>query len=223
MKRNTKIARKMCMAAFASCVLVTIVCGEIMGGELVASSESAFVGTWPQWRGPQRDGWVGDSDWPTGLTETQLLQQWRQPIGDGYSGPIVSETQVFTFETKDKKEEIVRAFDRKTGALLWDIDGYLYLHRRDRRFCCIDLANQKITWTSKPRFGQYVSLVTNGKQILGLDQKGELLLIDANPESFVLRDRRSVAKDSWAHLAVVDDQVFVRELQAISAYRWHIP
>ena len=35
-----------------------------------------------------------------------------------YSGPIVSDTLVFTTETKDKKREVVRALDRKTGGQL---------------------------------------------------------------------------------------------------------
>jgi outer membrane protein assembly factor BamB len=44
------------------------------------------------------------------------------PLGPGYSGPIVSESLVFTTETKDKKREIVRAFDRHTGEQRWEAD-----------------------------------------------------------------------------------------------------
>jgi hypothetical protein len=104
------------------------------------------------------------------------------------------------------------------------IDGHIYLLRRDRRFCCIDPDAREILWVSKDKFGQYWSLAANGTRILALDQKGELLLIEANPDEFKLLDRRKIAKqDTWAHVAVAGDQVFVRELKAIAAYRWRAP
>jgi outer membrane protein assembly factor BamB len=102
------------------------------------------------------------------------------------------------------------------------IDGHAYLHRRDGRFSCVDLAAGKEKWTSPDRYGQYWSLATDGKRILALDQRGELLLLRANPEKFELLDARRVATEqTWAHVAVCGDEVFVRELKAVAAYRWH--
>jgi outer membrane protein assembly factor BamB len=99
------------------------------------------------------------------------------------------------------------------------IDGHIYLHLRNQRFTCINLATGKEQWTTTP-FGKYWSMVANGDKILALDQRGELLLIRADPKQFNLLDRRKVADDSWAHLAVCGDEVFVRELEAMTAYRW---
>jgi outer membrane protein assembly factor BamB len=100
------------------------------------------------------------------------------------------------------------------------IDGHAYLHLRNQRFACIDLASGTERWISKP-FGKYWSLVANGDRILALDERGELLLIQANPEKFQLVDRRQVSDDStWAHVAVADGQVFVRALRSLSVYRW---
>jgi outer membrane protein assembly factor BamB len=101
------------------------------------------------------------------------------------------------------------------------VDGKLYLHQQNQKFSCLDPASSKVLWTSKKPFGQYWSLVANGHRILALDQEGELLLIDANPEAFTLLDRRKITdQDTWAHVAVAGDQIFVRELNAITAYRW---
>ena len=99
------------------------------------------------------------------------------------------------------------------------IDNHVYIHLRNQRFTCIDLATGKEKWTTKP-FGKYWSMVANADHILALDQKGELLLIHANPEEFELLDRRKVADDAWAHLAVCGKEVFVRELNAMAVYRW---
>ncbi|MFM9080280.1 MAG: PQQ-binding-like beta-propeller repeat protein, partial [Opitutaceae bacterium] len=75
--------------------------------------------TWPQWRGPARDGRVAGPAWPRRLGEAEVKPLWRAPLGPGYSGPIVSDQAVFVTETLDKKTEVVRALDRRTGAELW--------------------------------------------------------------------------------------------------------
>ena len=100
------------------------------------------------------------------------------------------------------------------------IGGHAYLHLKNRRFTCLDLRTGERKWTTAP-YGKYWSLVANGDRILALDERGELLLIRATPEKFDLVDRRKIADDStWAHLAVCGSELFVRELDAIAAYRW---
>jgi len=75
---------------------------------------------WPQWRGPTRDGVVTDVPWPDTLDDKTLTQVWRVDLAEGYPGPIVSGDRVFTVETLDAKDEVVRAFDAKTGEPLWE-------------------------------------------------------------------------------------------------------
>lgn len=387
--------------------------------------------TWLQWRGPTRDGMIRDDGWPKALQGDALTLIWRVELGDGYSSPIVDSNRVFTFETRGRSQEVVRALDRNTGKQLWTatwragmnvpffaasngswvrstpacdgnslylggmrdllvcldtadgkekwqvdfgkrygtplpsfglvssplvvedglyiqaggsfvkldkesgktiwrtledgggmygsafsspmlgtlcqrpqvlvqtrtllagvepktgqvlwkqaveafrgmnilnptvfgdtiftssygggtillgldrqeeafsvrtvwktrsegymstpvvIGGKAYLYRRDRSFSCVDIASGRELWVTQDKFGQYWSLVSNGALILALDQKGELLLIRANPEKFDLLDRRRVSTaQTWAHLVVCGKEVFVREQRAIAAYRW---
>ena len=78
--------------------------------------------SWSQWRGPNRDGMVdAGSDWPKSISQDHLKQVWRKELSKGYPGPVVSETMVFTAESKGKSE-IVKAFDRKTGEQKWETD-----------------------------------------------------------------------------------------------------
>ena len=103
------------------------------------------------------------------------------------------------------------------------IDGHLYLHLRNQRFTCIDLSTGTTRWTTKP-YGQYWSMLANGNKILALDERGELLLIRANPEEFQLLDSQKVSEDpTWAYLAVVGNEVFIRELNGMAVYRWGEP
>lgn len=100
------------------------------------------------------------------------------------------------------------------------IDGHAYLHLQNRRFTCINLKTGEQSWTTEP-FGQYWSMVAQGDRILALDQTGSLFLIKANPKQFELVDTRKISKaDTWAHLAVCGDELFIRELNALAAYRW---
>lgn len=86
-------------------------CLGIRSGLLAASDD------WPQWRGPFRDGSVQGSAWPSNFAG--LKPSWSQTLGPGYSGPIVSGSRVFVTETQEKRDEIVRALDRRTGKELW--------------------------------------------------------------------------------------------------------
>lgn len=100
-------------------------------------------------------------------------------------------------------------------------DGHAYLLLQNQRLACVDLKNGEQKWRSSS-FGQYQSLVAQGDRILALDERGELLLFRATPEKFELLSQTKVSEqDTWAHLAVAGDQVFIRELNAITAYRWN--
>ncbi len=98
-------------------------------------------------------------------------------------------------------------------------DSHVYVHLKNRRFSCMDLNSGSQKWSSKP-FGQYWSMVAQGNRILALDERGELLLVEPSTEEFKLVDRFKVTSNAWAHLAVVDDLVLVRDLNALTVYRW---
>lgn len=88
----------------------------------MASNPLSAAPDWLEWRGPTRDGQIhqGAKAWPDRLNEGNLKKVWSKDLARGYSSPIVSGSRIFTVETKDKKNEIVRAFDRKTGEQLWE-------------------------------------------------------------------------------------------------------
>lgn len=100
------------------------------------------------------------------------------------------------------------------------IDGHAYVHLRSRRFQCLNLSTGKETWTTEP-FGRYWSMVARGQQILALDERGELLLIEANPAEFKVLDKRQVSDvEAWAHLAVAGEDVVIRDLKNLTLWKW---
>lgn len=387
---------------------------------------------WTQWRGPNRDGKIATSEWPNSLNENALKELWSTDLAEGYASPVLTTDLVFSVETRDKKEEVVRAFDRNTGEQLWEfattgamkvpfyaarngswarstpatdgdylyvlnmvdvltcldvktgkeiwqvdfkerentqkppfggvssplvegdyvyvqgghaaakldrktsenvwrvmeerqgmfagsfsspvmteihgirqfvvqtrstlggidpdsgeilwstpveasrgmniltplvsgnriftstyeggsfcfdieqsrgkqsatlkwrlpkvegymtspviVDDYIYHQARDKQLYCINFSTGAVQWESEQGFGQYWSMVVNGSQILALDEQGDLLLFEANPDGFQIIDQRKISEEpTWAHLAVFGDQVFVRGLKTMTAYSW---
>lgn len=99
-------------------------------------------------------------------------------------------------------------------------DGHVYMHLQNQRFTCLNLETGETCWTSEP-FGKYSSMIIQGDKVLALDQRGELILFRATPKDFELLSQHRVSdQETWAHLAAVEDQLFVRELNAISAFRF---
>jgi hypothetical protein len=100
------------------------------------------------------------------------------------------------------------------------VGGHAYVHLRNQRFACLDLATGKEAWITKP-FGRYWSLVARGDRILALDETGDLRLIRATPEEYaIVGEAKVAAKESWAHLAVDGNELYVRDLEGLTALEW---
>jgi outer membrane protein assembly factor BamB len=77
----------------------------------------AVSAQWAQWRGPNRDGIVPSANVPGSWPKEPLLK-WKQPIGEGYSSPVVDKGLVFVHSRQDP-QEIVTAFDLASGKTAW--------------------------------------------------------------------------------------------------------
>jgi outer membrane protein assembly factor BamB len=163
---------------------------------------------------------------------------WSHPVpsfrGMNILTPTVVGDRIFTssYQNRSWLYALERAGDGYTVTEQWNnnaqgymsspvvVGGHVYLHLGNQRFTCIDLATGTRVWNSDA-FGKYVSLVAQGDRILGLDERGVLLLLRADPAGFQLLDQQKVAaQETWAHLAVVGDELYVRELNALAAFRW---
>lgn len=164
---------------------------------------------------------------------------WTQPVpsfrGMNILTPLAHDGGVFTSSyggkaflfrpaVKDGRFDVETAWTNKAQAYMTSpvvVGGHAYLLLKNQRFACIELKTGRECWTTAEGFGQYWSMAVQGDRILALDERGELLLLRANPERFELLDRRKISDaPAWGHLAVCGDEIFVRELNAIAAYRW---
>lgn len=101
------------------------------------------------------------------------------------------------------------------------IDGHAYYFTRANRFVCVRLEDGEIAWISPPPGDEYWSLVTDGARILALANTGVLRLIEATPEEYRVIDEMQIAEDeTWAHLALVDGRLYVRDLFSLAVFDW---
>jgi hypothetical protein len=77
-------------------------------------------------------------------------------------------------------------------------------------------------WSSEEKFSEYASLVANNEKALALTADGKLLLLHLDPSKFKLIDSKKISDEpTWAHLAVCDKELFVRELKGLSKLNWN--
>lgn len=177
-----------------------------------------------------------------GVDEATGNELWSQKIeafrGMNILTPVVFGDAIFTSsyggkawlfdlvtsgDSTDKKMSVTERWHTKTQGYMSTpvvIKGHIYTHLKNQRFACIELATGNERWVTTP-FGKYWSLVAQGQKILALDERGDLLLINANPEKFELLGQRHLSDSpTWAHLAVCGDELFVRDLKGLTVYRW---
>ena len=167
---------------------------------------------------------------------------WEQPVeafrGMNILTPVVYKDTLFTstYGGKTIGFKVARADGKFTVTEAWKhkaqgymstpvvINGVAYEHLQSQRMMAIEVETGRELWTATEGFGKYVSLVAQGDRMLALDQCGLLYLLRANPKQFELLDKRRLSDaESWAHLAVAGNDLFVRELNALVAYRWTAP
>lgn len=77
------------------------------------------MASWPQFRGQNRDGVATDTP-PLvhNLPKSGLTEQWSQPLGDGFAGPVISQNRTVIFH-RVGDQATIDCFDAKTGAAKW--------------------------------------------------------------------------------------------------------
>jgi outer membrane protein assembly factor BamB len=101
------------------------------------------------------------------------------------------------------------------------VKDHAYFLGKDRKAICVNLKTGKETWRSEKGFGEYWNLVANGDKILALDNRGTIFLLKANPKEMEILSEYKIADgETWAHIAVCGDEIFIRDLYGLTCFRW---
>ena len=201
-------------------------------------SGSAFSSPFPTTLGGVPQILVQTRDALAGVDPAKGTVLWKTPVeafrGMNIVTPTVSDGRVFTTSygggsflftvdparTEKPVEQVWRNKVQGYMSTPIVVGGHAFVHLRNQRFACLDLATGKEAWITTP-FGRYWSMVAQGDRILALDETGDLRLIRATPERYApLGEAKVAEKESWAHLAVIGDELYVRDLEGITAWGW---
>ena len=170
----------------------------------------------------------------------QLL--WKLPFSTSYDQnavtPIVSGDTVI-YSGLDHPVTAVRIVRRGAGLAatpLWEnaevaaymsspvlVGGRLFglSHKRKGQLFCLDAASGRTVWMAEGRQGDNAALAAAAGALLALTTEGELLVIEpAAPAFKVVRRYRAADNPTWAHLAVVEDGVLVKDAQTLSLLKF---
>lgn len=83
----------------------------------LAATVAAAESSWPQWRGPDRDGSLAPALLPETWPES-VIRRWEIEVGEGHASPVVFGEKAFVF-TRQGEDEIVRAIRVADGSEIW--------------------------------------------------------------------------------------------------------
>jgi outer membrane protein assembly factor BamB len=98
------------------------------------------------------------------------------------------------------------------------VGDHLYGQGENRNFICVDRRTGKLAW-SQPGFGEVTSTVASGKRLLALTDRGEALLLAANPEAYEELGRFQACGKSFSHPALADGVLYVRDSRELVAWK----
>jgi len=148
-----------------------------------------------------------------------------------FSSAHSGRSRLFDVKTQgDSVAQVDEIWENKSQAYMSTpivIGGNLYMHMKNQRLVCMDIADGTEKWTTQP-FGKYWSMVASPENgmIMALDADGQLRLIAADATTYRLVSEAKVADDSWAHVGVqpcgdaAGFWVMIRALDRLRIYRW---
>ena len=131
----------------------------LLGCMLLAQSTQAA--NWPQWRGPNFNGFTDESNLPERWSKTENLAWTKDLPGSSAATPVIWEDKVLVSSTDETNQTLLAiCLDRKTGTIQWSNNVAVGMRRDDRS----NFASP--------------SPLTNGKQAIFFYGNGELVAFD---------------------------------------------
>jgi outer membrane protein assembly factor BamB len=126
----------------------------------------------------------------------------------------------FTPTWKDEKLTCYFSTPVAVGQHLYMVNGAATLTNPSITLRCVEAATGNVKW-SKEKYGKYhAALVRTGDdKLLVLDDAGHLMLVEPSAEGYKELAKSKVCGPTWAHPAVADGRVFVRDDKELHCFK----
>lgn len=156
----------------------------------------------------------------------ELYPRCAQPlVADGdtvmLGSPAGTGARMFRIEKKDSAWTASEAWTSKKFRPYFDDmvfhKGHIYGYDGDR-FCCVDASTGAMRWEGK-RYGGQVLLIADMEMLLVLGEKGEVVLVPANPAEFKEIARfKAINGKTWNYATLAHGRLFVRNAEEAACF-----
>jgi len=158
-------------------------------------------------------------DWPVGdrILQPAVIEEGDLLLAGEMKG--ISRVKVSHPEGKWTVKEIWTSAEMKLNFNDFIIHkGYAYGFDGPR-IECIDISNGKARWRGDPYRG-WLLLLADQDMLLVLSEKGEVAIVEANPEKFIkLAQFKAIRGKTWNHPVIASDVLLVRNNLEMAAFR----
>lgn len=140
-----------------------------------AGVAAALAGSWPQFRGPNRDNIAETTkplarSWPA--AGPKLL--WRLPVGEGFAGAAIHKGKVYLLDyDRDQARELIRCLSLSDGQEIWRTAYPLTIKRNHGMTRTVPAVNDRFVVTISPRCLVYCCDALTGRVVWKKDLKAE--------------------------------------------------
>jgi outer membrane protein assembly factor BamB len=151
----------------------SVIIGEFF--DTLGTMDEVIPGEWPRFRGIDFDNINKDTtplaeSWDTSGPEIV----WRTTLGEGYSGPVISNGRVYILDyVERKKADALRCFSLKSGKELWRRWYYVEMKRNHGYSRTIPAVTDKYVLTVGPRSHVMCVDPVTGNMLWSLDLEKE--------------------------------------------------
>jgi outer membrane protein assembly factor BamB len=146
----------------------------------VVGTSTLAADSWPEWRGPARDGRSAETGLPTSWSPKGDNLAWRIPIG-ARSAPVAFGDRIYVLTITEgdvaSTQERLVAIDAETGKTVWERKFSIYLS---------DVPQHRAAWASPavdPETGN-IYVFTVGAQLFAIAPDGKILWDRSLPEDY---------------------------------------
>ena len=184
------------------------------GPQLLVQTRSTLAGLEPKtgrvlWQTPVEAFRGMNILTPLPRTVGDELQVFTSSYGGGSSLFVVRGDEVTTKWTN--RAEAYMASPVSVG-------DRLIVPLKNQRTTALDWETGETIWRSTP-YGKYWSMLTDGTQVVALDQKGQLYRLDVSGKTMEILEEREVSpSETWAYLGWDGSQLMIRRLDGLDVY-----
>jgi outer membrane protein assembly factor BamB len=91
------------------------------------------------------------------------------------------------------------------------VDHFLYSQGVGHNLVCVDASDGKVMWSQEGFGDKYSAIVADGKNLLVVTDRGELIMVAADSSKYSELGRAQICGKTWNHPAYSDGKLYVRE------------